>query len=123
MRVLVVEDDALLARATERQLTKRGHQVIVVTTGQEAVTALNPVFDVVLCDFQLPDMTGDKIYLAASAEMRERFVFYTGAVDEASKVLNKSCTNKVLEKPAFPGALCEALEGVVRGSDGNESGM
>ncbi len=113
MKVLVIEDIPLLARATERQLTKRGHHVIVVSTGAEAVAALNPVFDAVLCDFQLPDMTGDQIYLAASDEMRKRFVFYTGAVNDASQVLSKLCTNKVLEKPAFPSVLCEALESVV----------
>jgi two-component system sensor histidine kinase/response regulator len=58
-RMLIAEDNIVNQRVAEGLLTKRGHQVTVVTTGREALHALQGgTFELVLMDVQMPDMDG-----------------------------------------------------------------
>jgi CheY-like chemotaxis protein len=58
-RILVAEDNIVNQRVAAGLLTKRGHQVTVVSTGREALHALQAgAFDLVLMDVQMPDMDG-----------------------------------------------------------------
>lgn len=67
--VLLVEDNAINRRVALGMLRSRGHQVVVVENGQEAVDILaNKEFDVVLMDMQMPVMDGYR----ATAEIRKR---------------------------------------------------
>ncbi|MDZ5623315.1 response regulator transcription factor [Nocardioides sp. HM23] len=63
MRVLLVEDEAKLARLVARGLTERGDNVSIVGTGQEAVDAASDEegYDVILLDVRLPDMEGYEV--------------------------------------------------------------
>jgi CheY-like chemotaxis protein len=68
-RVLVAEDNIINQRIAQSLLTKRGHAVTVVSTGREALDALErESFDVVLMDVQMPDMDG----FEATAAIRAR---------------------------------------------------
>jgi two-component system, sensor histidine kinase and response regulator len=68
-RILLVEDNEINRRVASAMLRSRGHQVIMLENGQEAVDILaNEEFDVVLMDMQMPIMDG---YLA-TAEIRKR---------------------------------------------------
>lgn len=68
-RVLLVEDNEINRRVAMGMLRSRGHQVVMVENGQEAVNILaDEEFDVVLMDMQMPVMDG---YLA-TAEIRKR---------------------------------------------------
>jgi two-component system OmpR family response regulator len=58
VRVLLVEDEAKLARLVARGLTERGDVVEVVGTGEEAVAAGEGEYDVILLDVRLPDLDG-----------------------------------------------------------------
>ncbi|MEW5707369.1 MAG: response regulator transcription factor [Pseudomonadota bacterium] len=59
MRILVVEDDTLLADAVARALTQAAHTVEVVHTGEAADRALAAGrFDLVVLDVGLPGMDG-----------------------------------------------------------------
>jgi PAS domain S-box-containing protein len=60
LRVLVAEDNAVNQQVAKRILEKRGHAVVVVGDGREAVSATGggDVFDVVLMDVQMPEMDG-----------------------------------------------------------------
>jgi two-component system sensor histidine kinase/response regulator len=56
-------------RLTVRLLEKRGHRVIVVGNGRDALEALDKEsFDLVLMDVQMPEMDG----LAATAALRKK---------------------------------------------------
>jgi two-component system KDP operon response regulator KdpE len=58
-RVLVVDDDAALARALAINLTARGYDVAVAHTGREALDGLARLHpDVVVLDLGLPDLDG-----------------------------------------------------------------
>ena len=69
MRLLLVEDDAKLARAVERGLRHEGYAVDVASDGDAALTQV-AVFDYdgILLDIMLPRRDG----LAVCAELRER---------------------------------------------------
>jgi CheY-like chemotaxis protein len=65
----LAEDDLVNQRLAARLMEKRGHTVVVVSTGREALAALaREAFDLVLMDVQMPDMDG----LKATAAIRRR---------------------------------------------------
>jgi two-component system, OmpR family, response regulator len=63
VRVLLVEDEAKLARLVARGLTERGDQVTIAGTGGEALAAVSDEeeYDVILLDIRLPDMEGFEV--------------------------------------------------------------
>jgi CheY-like chemotaxis protein len=81
-RVLVVDDEVAVGRTIQRLLGDR-HDVVVVTSGAEALDLLDAgqEFDVVLCDISMPEMTGIEIHARASSrnpDLADRFIFMTG---------------------------------------------
>ena len=62
MRILVVEDDALLAEGLTSVLKRSGHAVLHATTGRQADLALRDAeFDLVVLDVGLPDIDGFEV--------------------------------------------------------------
>jgi len=62
MRILVVEDDALLAKGLTRVLIRAGHTVDHASTGTEADNALRSApYELVVLDIGLPDIDGFEI--------------------------------------------------------------
>lgn len=59
MRILLVEDDTLLADAIARSLTQSAHAVDVARTGEQADAALaTGEYDLVVLDIELPGLDG-----------------------------------------------------------------
>jgi PAS domain S-box-containing protein len=59
LRVLLAEDNRVNQKIVLRLLEKQGHSVAVVSTGRDALKALDEQkFDLVLMDVQMPDMDG-----------------------------------------------------------------
>src|SRR5262245_9150717 len=58
-RVLVVDDDAILAAYMQRLLTADGHDVVVAVSGRQALTEVraHPP-DLVMLDLSMPGMDG-----------------------------------------------------------------
>lgn len=68
LRILLAEDNRINQRLAVRLLEKRGHHVVVVANGTEAVEAVEQQdFDVVLMDVQMPEMGG----FEATTKIRE----------------------------------------------------
>ncbi|MFO0563313.1 MAG: ATP-binding protein [Polyangiales bacterium] len=114
-RLLVVDDETLLARSIELQL-KDDHDVEIVATGQAALDRLrrDPTLDLVLCDMMLPDISGMDVYEQARAienGSHERFVFMTGG-SFSPKVFKFLRENEVpcLEKPFTAEQLKEIID-------------
>jgi CheY-like chemotaxis protein/HPt (histidine-containing phosphotransfer) domain-containing protein len=59
LRVLVAEDNVVNQRVAAGLLARKGHGVVVVENGREALTALDrQAFDVVLMDIEMPELDG-----------------------------------------------------------------
>ena len=82
-RVLCVDDEALLLKAYRRMLADV-HEVVTALGGRDALLILQKQhdFDLILCDLQMPEMSGMELYAAVKTmhpELGDRFVFVTGA--------------------------------------------
>ena len=60
-RIVLVDDEPLVARATERLVSQFGYRVTAISTGQEVLKAFavkSDAFELVLTDQTMPEMTG-----------------------------------------------------------------
>lgn len=120
MRVLLVDDDAVLADALRRVLERHGHPTELATSGAAAlavIAAREP--DVVLLDMGLPDRDG----LGVCREIRERsrvpILAVTGRGDVAARVQGlRSGADDYLVKPIAAEELLARIEAVVRRATG-----
>ncbi len=63
MRILIVDDDALFLRCTQRRLESRGIDAVTASTAAGALEMMaSSTFDAVICDLHMPDMTPDELY-------------------------------------------------------------
>ena len=97
MRILVVEDERVLASKLERALTRAGHEVSRAEAGPEAVAgAKERHYDLVLLDVNLPGFDGFEVLrqlreaaldsrvmmLTAQAEIEDRVAGLKGGADD-----------------------------------------
>jgi signal transduction histidine kinase/ActR/RegA family two-component response regulator len=112
-QVLVVDDEAMVARAIQRSL--HGHAVRIAPNGREALALFDAGerFDLVLCDLMMPDVSGMDVYDAVRArhpDMLDRIVFMTGgAYTKRTQEFRASVPNAFLEKPLETTKLLDLL--------------
>ena len=88
MKILVVDDEALLVKGIRFNLMNEGYEVITGSNGQEAVTAVrDQAPDLVILDVMMPVMDG----LTACAKIREfsdvPIIMLTAKTDDMDKLL------------------------------------
>jgi excisionase family DNA binding protein len=100
--VLVVDDDEDLQTTFKQFLKKAGFGRIVVGSGAKAISyAEKQKFDLVFLDLQLPDMSGDEVYLRLKELHPDlRIVIITGYLDSGilGKILQSGHVT-VIKKP------------------------
>jgi signal transduction histidine kinase/CheY-like chemotaxis protein len=103
-RLLAVDDEALLLKAYRRMLSDV-HEIDTALGGVEALRLIerDPRYDVILCDLQMPEMSGMGLHEAVRARwpaLAERFVFVTGGAfsPDAKRFLEESVC-AVIQKP------------------------
>ena len=120
LRVLVVDDEALVAQSLRRIL--RGHEIVIANRGADAVEMLKegPPFDVVLCDLMMPDVDGMEVFRRVQDEKPEaadRFVFMTGgAFSPGAQRFLAEVPNARLEKPFELRLVRSVVQSVGRGA-------
>jgi CheY-like chemotaxis protein len=63
LKILVAEDEVLIALATRMELEARGHQAFLARDGQQALEMAQGLgtFDALVTDMQMPRMKGDEL--------------------------------------------------------------
>ena len=103
--VLVVDDERLLGEAISAWLRAKGRQVVLVTSAEDALSAMEAGgrFGAVLCDVDLPGMSGVELHARvreAFGELADYFVFMTGGVVGAQlRGALDALPNRRLKKP------------------------
>lgn len=114
LNVLVVDDDAFVARAIRRLLRPK-HSVTIANGGAQALECMaEDTYDVVFCDVMMPTMTGMELHQEVKRrypDMADKFVFITGGpfTPEARELFDQ-VTNPCIQKPFTPADLASVLE-------------
>ncbi|MBI3893196.1 MAG: response regulator [Candidatus Wallbacteria bacterium] len=104
MRILVVDDEPDIANFVARVLQARGCACTVLHTAREAFELLaSETFEFVLCDLQMPSMSGIELYdalVAAGNPAAARIAFLTGSANSpAHQDFFRRSGRPYLEKP------------------------
>jgi PAS domain S-box-containing protein len=117
-RMLIVDDDPLVARSVRRLLGDK-QDVTLVHDGASALDELRRAnYDVVLCDVAMPGMDGLTVLEAAHAEnlsAAQRFVFMTGSLfsqewRQRMNAVGAPCVAKPLDIAELTAAVAQVLE-------------
>ena len=79
-RILVVDDDPMVADSIRRMLVFDGHEVELAGSAEEAVAIFGKgTFDLTLVDYEMPKTKGDQLAIALKAMAPSRpVVMFTG---------------------------------------------
>jgi CheY-like chemotaxis protein len=100
----VVDDDLAVARSLSRGLGEEC-DVDILTDGREAIERLSGEhdYDVVLCDFSMPSVTGADVYREVSSKRPDsanRFVFMTGGpFTDTGRLFLETVDAPIVQKP------------------------
>ena len=111
-KVLIVDDDADVARAFARILTQHGYGIAVAHDGRVALTRVEQEsFDVVISDVSMPEMGGVELLqelLARGADLP--VILITGGIPSGRTLaLIESGVCQCLTKPILPDDLVRAV--------------
>jgi signal transduction histidine kinase len=114
-RILAVDDEALLLKAYRRMLSEH-HDVVLASGGDEALELLanDQQFDVILCDLQMPEISGADVYREVSRRwpgLEQRFIVITGGAfsPEGRRFLEEGLVTSV-NKPFQLAEILELIE-------------
>jgi two-component system KDP operon response regulator KdpE len=86
-RVLVVDDEARIARVLRRSLAARGYDVQVANEGEEALEIFNAwAPDLVITDLLMPNMGGLELCRRIRATSQAPFIMLSAKGEERTKV-------------------------------------
>jgi len=103
-RLLIIDDEPLLGQTLKFAFSRR-HDVVVASSGREALRLLaeSASYDLVLCDLMMPDVPGQKVFEAVErdhAELLPRFFFMTGgAFTESAQDFLERHPDRRIDKP------------------------
>jgi len=116
-RVLIIDDEPAIL-AVYPEVLGVDYDVAVASSGQQALALLDhdPEFDVILCDYMMPDMDGRALYeqlQQRAPQLLDRMLFCSGGLVSArARNFVASVRNPLLEKPIPIDRLCAAIDRV-----------
>ncbi|NLI29573.1 MAG: response regulator, partial [Nitrospiraceae bacterium] len=114
--ILLVEDDALVRRATASILTAYGYTVLAAANGAEALEVHREhraAIRLVLLDVIMPGMNGEQVYEAlAAVEPGLKVIFLSGYPQEVLEQ-KKLAEVMYLPKPVAPADLIKAIKTIL----------
>lgn len=104
-RILIVEDEVLIAQSLKKLLSKKGHVVETTESGHDAILRIaQNSYDRIVCDLMLQDISGfdvleESLKIYSRSEMGQKFIIMTAY--NSPQVLEKAreyhC--EILNKP------------------------
>lgn len=120
-KVVIIEDDPVIARVYENKLRGEGHQVTVVNNGEqgvETVKSLKP--NLVLVDLMLPDLSGVEVIKKLRRDItfsQIPIIAYSGADDEVMEKAQEANPTVLLSKREMsPREIYENVQAVLETS-------
>ncbi|MFU2071508.1 response regulator transcription factor [Bordetella hinzii] len=118
MRIASLEDDLDQARQIQQLLHHAGHECRSFQQSQDLLAALrNETFDLILVDWQLPDMDGDEVvrYLRSRYGMGLPIIFLTSRNQEEDLVQGlQAGADDYIVKPLRPAELLARVSALLR---------
>jgi DNA-binding response OmpR family regulator len=114
--IMIVEDEPAVARGVEVALQREGYAVVVVPTGEEAVSRFSDIApDLVLLDVRLPGIDGFEVCRQLRRETRAPILFLTARSDEVDKVVGLEIgADDYLVKPFSVRELTSRVKALIR---------
>lgn len=107
--VLVIDDDPVIRLMLTHQLQQQSFEVTSCENADVAMEQANPSeFEAIVCDYQMPGMTGLELYHAWGSDSVSSFVLMTGHL-EADELPETPEGVKVLNKPVSTSDLLQVL--------------
>ena len=103
-RILIIDDDAMVARALASRLSGDLFEVRTVLDGRQGLDIFldDDALDLVYCDVMMNDFTGIDLYEALERQSPQRLskvVFMTGGAFTASPHLLGAAPRRLVQKP------------------------
>jgi DNA-binding response OmpR family regulator len=115
-RILVVEDEAIVAEVVERFLRREGYETMVVGDGRQALSALgNFIPDLIVLDVMLPEVDGLEVCRQVRSRGETPIIMLTARGEETDKVLGLGLgADDYVTKPFSPRELAARVQAVLR---------
>lgn len=113
LRLLVVDDDALVLMNTAAMLDDLGHSVVEASSGQQALEIINGenVFDLLITDQAMPRMTGAQLASAVRSVHPNLPILIATGYAELPPGVNLPRLSKPFDETALARAIAACLEG------------
>jgi DNA-binding response OmpR family regulator len=123
-RILIVEDELIVAEVVERYLRRDGHDVQVVHDGYAAVEAFERFRpDLIVLDLMLPGIDGLEVCRRVQAQAQTPVIMLTARGEEIDKLLGLGIgADDYITKPFSPRELAARVTAVLRRSNRRPSG-
>ncbi|HEU0072801.1 MAG TPA: response regulator transcription factor [Dehalococcoidia bacterium] len=115
-RILVVEDEAIVAEVVERFLRREGYETMIVGDGREALNALGVFIpDLIVLDVMLPEVDGLEVCRQVRSRGATPIIMLTARGEETDKVLGLGLgADDYVTKPFSPRELAARVQAVLR---------
>jgi len=112
MRIFVIDSDPQTSSVVEATFA-REHEIVTTTSGFAAIEriAIGRAFDVILCDVEMPDLSGIELYrrLLESAPQTAAKVVFLVSDPKAHRQFLDGLQNHYLQRPVAAAALRETI--------------
>lgn len=124
MRILLIEDDAAIARVLQRGLRAHGHQVVVAESGEDGVLlAEDDTVELLLLDIALPALNGHQVLAQVRARRPRLPILMLTARDDLQNKVNalRNGADDYITKPFAFEELLARIGAVMRRFDQPEA--
>ncbi len=113
-RILIVEDDEIVAQLVKEILQGEGFETEVARDGMEGLEKIKQnEYGVIISDCEMPRMKGDKLYLEVqklNQDLAKRIIFISGDIND----FIRSTGNRFLSKPFSHEQLIEIVKDLLK---------